>query len=110
VLRPQVCAVLDALAPPLRWSLADGNGGRVQVSALDVGEWCAASGDGWVARLRPLGDGPRTSTAHCALRTATYVAGCVYYTRGSLLIQPPFTKLITKKMSREGPPPTPPSS
>jgi pentatricopeptide repeat protein len=55
VLRPQVCAMLDALAPPLRWSLADGNDGCVEVSARDLGEWCAASGDDWVAHLRPLG-------------------------------------------------------
>ena len=58
VLRPQVCAMLDALVPPLRWSLADGNDGCVEVSARDIGEWCAASGDGcWVAHLRPLGPG-----------------------------------------------------
>jgi hypothetical protein len=55
VLRPQVCAMLDALAPPLRWSLADGNDGCVEVSARDIGEWCAASGGCWVAHLRPLG-------------------------------------------------------
>ena len=82
VLRPQVCAMLDARAPPLRWSLADGNGGRVQVSARDVGEWCAASGDGWVARLRPLGDDPERAlpTAHCALLRVWRV---VYTTPGT---------------------------
>jgi hypothetical protein len=56
VLRPQVCGGLAALVPPLRWSRADGNDGRVEVSAGDVGEGCAASGDGWVAHLRPLGE------------------------------------------------------
>jgi pentatricopeptide repeat protein len=63
VLRPQVCAMLDALAPPLRWSLVEGNDGRVEVSARDIGEWCAASGDGWVAHLCPLvGDSDDSGT------------------------------------------------
>jgi hypothetical protein len=33
VLRPHVCRLLDGLAPPLRWTIADGNDGHVVVDA-----------------------------------------------------------------------------
>ena len=41
VLRPQICGLLDELAPPLRWALAEGNDGCVLVSAEEIAAWCA---------------------------------------------------------------------
>jgi hypothetical protein len=51
VLRPQICRLLDGLAPPLRWTFADGNDGRVEVAASEIAAWCAASSDDWATHL-----------------------------------------------------------
>jgi pentatricopeptide repeat protein len=56
VLRPQICRLLDGLAPPLRWTFSDGNDGRVEVAASEIAAWCAASSDDWATHLTPLCD------------------------------------------------------